>query len=287
MIEPSTTRPAVMGIVNVTPDSFSGDGLFGDGARAERRARAMVAQGAAVVDVGGESTRPGAEPVGVDDELRRVVPLLERIGDLPVSIDTRHAEVARTAIALGATMVNDVTAMEGDPAMAAVVAGADVDVCLVHMQGDPRTMQRAPRYDDVVDEVAAYLERRMLAAAAAGIREERIWLDPGIGFGKTPQQNFRLLGRLEVIAGIGRPLLLGVSRKRSLAWAEGRDGTVGSVAAGVAAAVAAFHRGATMLRAHDVPEHVAALAVAREVETAARTWVTAGPGASVEGVRAR
>jgi len=287
VIEPSTTRPAVMGIVNVTPDSFSGDGLFGDGARAERRARAMVAQGAAVVDVGGESTRPGAEPVGVDDELRRVVPLLERIGDLPVSIDTRHAEVARTAIALGATMVNDVTAMEGDPAMAAVVAGADVDVCLVHMQGDPRTMQRAPRYDDVVDEVAAYLERRMLAAAAAGIREERIWLDPGIGFGKTPQQNFRLLGRLEVIAGIGRPLLLGVSRKRSLAWAEGRDGTVGSVAAGVAAAVAAFHRGATMLRAHDVPEHVAALAVAREVETAARTWVTAGPGASVEGVRAR
>ena len=210
-------RPAVMGIVNVTPDSFSDGGSYASAEAPSKPAGGCSPKGRRIVDVGGESTRPGAEPVSVDEELRRVVPVLERLAGLPVSIDTSRAEVARRAIALGATMVNDVTALRRDPELAGVVADAGVDVCLMHMQGDPATMQDAPRYDDVVDEVAAFLEERLEVAVTEGIDEERIWLDPGIGFGKTADQNLELLRRLDRIVALGRPVLVGLSRKSTLA----------------------------------------------------------------------
>ena len=190
-----------MGIVNVTPDSFSDGGATLDPADAVAAARAQAAAGAAIVDVGGESTRPGADSVPVDEELRRVVPVLEQLaGEVPLSIDTAKAEVARRALELGAELVNDVTALRGDPAMAETVASAGAAVCLMHMQGEPRTMQREPRYGDVASDVAAFLEERLAAAVDAGIGEERVLLDPGIGFGKTVEQNFELVRRLDVLA---------------------------------------------------------------------------------------
>jgi dihydropteroate synthase len=256
-----------MGIVNVTPDSFSDGGLYASAEEAVASARAMVEAGAAVVDVGGESTRPGADPVSVDEELRRVLPVVERLSDAPVSIDTSRAGVARRAIELGAVMVNDVTALRRDPELAEVVATADVGLCLMHMQGEPTTMQVAPRYDDVVSEVAAFLEERLRFAVDAGVREEHICLDPGIGFGKTPDQNLELLRRLAVVVRLGRPVLVGVSRKSTLARVvAGPDDRVGTDAASVGAAVAAFDRGATIFRVHDVRSHVEALAVAAGVE---------------------
>ena len=256
-----------MGIVNVTPDSFSDGGSYASPEAAAETARRMLADGASLVDVGGESTRPGAEPVSEAEELRRVVPVLELLGGCPVSIDTSRAEVARRAIGLGATMVNDVTALLRDPELAGIVADADVDICLMHMQGDPATMQDAPRYDDVVDEVAAFLGGRLSAAVAAGIDENRIWLDPGIGFGKTADQNLELVRRLDRIVALGRPVLVGLSRKSTLARTVGdADARVASDAASVGAAVAAFARGATMFRVHDVRAHVEALAVAAAVE---------------------
>jgi dihydropteroate synthase len=263
-------RPSVMGIVNVTPDSFS-DG--GDTLRAEdavAAARAQRRDGAAIVDVGGESTRPGAEPVPADEELRRVVPVLEALaGQVPVSIDTAKAGVARRALELGAELVNDVTALRGDPAMAEIVAAAGAAVCLMHMQGEPRTMQREPRYEDVVAEVAAFLEERLAAAVAAGIPEDKVLLDPGIGFGKTVEQNFELVRRLDAIVAIGRPVVVGFSRKSSLGRILGDpEARTGPLSASVAAAVAAYERGATILRVHDVRETVEALAVARAVYAA-------------------
>ena len=209
-------RPAVMGIVNVTPDSFSDGGAYLDPGAAAAAARRMVGEGASIVDIGGESTRPGSEGVTVEEELRRIVPVLERLDGVPVSIDTAKSEVARRALELGAELVNDVTALRGDPDLAGVVADGDAYLCLMHMQGEPRTMQVDPRYDDVASEVAGFLEQRLAFAVAAGIPEERICLDPGIGFGKTAAQNFELVRRLDVLVALGRPVLLGLSRKSAL-----------------------------------------------------------------------
>ena len=256
-----------MGVVNVTPDSFSDGGLYGSAGEAAEAARGMLSDGAALVDVGGESTRPGSDPVPPDEELLRVVPVLELLAGSPVSVDTSRADVARQALALGAAMVNDVTALRRDPELAAVVAEAGADVCLMHMQGEPRTMQAAPHYDDVVSEVAAFLEKRLAFAVAAGIPEERVCLDPGIGFGKTPDQNLELVRRLDRIVAIGRPVLVGLSRKSTLARVlDGPEARVGTDAASVGAAVAAFDRGATLFRVHDVRSHVEALAAAAAVE---------------------
>jgi dihydropteroate synthase len=255
-----------MGIVNVTPDSFSDGGLHLEPAAAIAGARRLLDEGAAIVDVGGESTRPGSGGVSLDEELRRVVPVLEGLAGLPVSIDTAKAEVARRALDLGAELVNDVTALRGDPAMAEVVAASDAYVCLMHMQGEPRTMQVAPAYDDVAGEVAAFLEERLRAAVAAGIAEERICLDPGIGFGKTVEQNFELVRRLDVLLALGRPVVVGFSRKSSLGRVMGDpEARTGTTAASLGAAVAAYERGATILRVHDVREHVEALTAARAV----------------------
>jgi dihydropteroate synthase len=260
-------RPSVMGVVNVTPDSFSDGGLFVEPSTAVEHGCRLVDEGAALVDVGGESTRPGAPPVSADEEIARVVPVLEGLAGLPLSIDTSKADVARRALELGVELVNDVTALRGDPGMAEVVADADAYVCLMHMQGEPRTMQVAPHYDDVVGDVLAFLEKRVAFATEGGIREERICVDPGIGFGKTADQNLELLRRLDELSALGRPVLVGVSRKSTLGKVLGdASATQGSLAASLAAAVAAFERGAAMIRAHDVRETVEALAVAAAVE---------------------
>ena len=253
-----------MGVVNVTPDSFSDGGVNLDPNDAAATARRMHEEGAVIVDVGGESTRPGSQGVTADEELRRVVPVLERLqGEVPVSIDTSKAEVARRALELGAELVNDVTALRGDPELAGVVAGSGAYLCLMHMLGEPRTMQLDPVYDDVVSDVAAFLEERLAFAVGAGIAEERICLDPGIGFGKTVEHNFELIRRLDELSRIGRPLVIGFSRKSSLGKLLGDPGaTTGSTAASVGAAVAAYERGATILRVHDVREHVEALTAA-------------------------
>jgi dihydropteroate synthase len=259
-------RPSVMGVVNVTPDSFSDGGVHLQPAAAVAAGWRMLDEGAAIVDVGGESTRPGSAGVSLDEELRRVLPVLEGLRGAPVSIDTAKAEVARRALELGAELVNDVTALRGDPDLAEVVAEADAYLCLMHMQGQPRTMQRNPTYDDVASEVAAFLEQRLAVAVAAGVVEERICLDPGIGFGKTVEHNFELVRRLDVIAALGRPVLVGFSRKSSLGRILGDpSATTGPVSASVAAAVIAYERGAAILRAHDVQEHVEALTVAAAV----------------------
>jgi dihydropteroate synthase len=266
-IEERWPRPAVLGVVNVTPDSFSDGGLFVAPSDAIEHGRRLVDEGAVIVDVGGESTRPGAAPVSSEEELRRVVPVLEGLTGIPVSIDTSKATVARRALELGAEMVNDVTALRGDPQMAAAVAESDAYVCLMHMQGEPRTMQTAPSYDDVVSEVLGFLGERIAFAVEHGIREDRICVDPGIGFGKTPDQNLELIRRLGEFLTLRRPVLVGVSRKSTLGKVLGDpDAMRRSVAASVGAAVAAYERGAWMLRVHDVSETVDALAVVAAVE---------------------
>jgi dihydropteroate synthase len=260
-------RPSVMGVLNVTPDSFSDGGLFVDPTQAIAHGKRAIDEGAVLVDVGGESTRPGAEPVSSDDEIARVEPVLEGLRGLATSIDTSKAAVARRALDLGAELVNDVTALRGDPEMAGVVADGDAFVCLMHMQGEPRTMQVAPRYDDVVSDVLAFLEERVAFAVENGVAEERIAVDPGIGFGKTPDQNLELLRRLDELSTLGRPVLVGISRKSTLGKILGDpSATTGTVAASVGAAVVAFERGASMIRAHDVRETVEALQVAVAVE---------------------
>jgi dihydropteroate synthase len=260
-------RPSVMGIVNVTPDSFSDGGVHLDPDVAAASARRMVADGAAIVDIGGESTRPGSDGVSLEEELRRVEPVLEALaGTVPVSIDTSKAEVARRSVALGAELVNDVTALRADTAMAGVVADCGAYLCLMHMLGEPRTMQESPRYEDVVSDVAAFLEERLAFAVAAGVQEDRICLDPGIGFGKTTDHNVQLLRRLDEIAALGRPVLVGGSRKRFLGRLLGdADATTSSLSASLGIAVAAVARGATIVRVHDVRETVDAVTVAREV----------------------
>ena len=262
-VEERFPRPSVMGVVNVTPDSFSDGGVHLDPDVAAAAARRMVEKGAAIVDVGGESTRPGSEGVSADEELRRVVPVLDRLGgEVALSIDTAKAEVARAALERGAMLVNDVTALRGDPELAGVVAGSGAYLCLMHMQGQPRTMQAEPRYEDVAAEVAAFLEERLAFAVAAGIAEERVCLDPGIGFGKTVAHNLELVRRLDVLVALGRPVLVGFSRKSSLRRLTGSDDLLG---ASVAAAVTAFERGATILRVHDVKPTVDALTVAAAI----------------------
>jgi dihydropteroate synthase len=252
-----------MGVVNVTPDSFSDGGVNLRAEDAVASARRMLDDGAAIVDVGGESTRPGSTGVALEEELRRVVPVLEALAGAPVSIDTSKAEVGRRALALGAELVNDVTALRGDPELAGIVAEANAYVCLMHMRGEPRTMQHDPRYDDVASEVADFLEERLRFAVEAGIPEEHICLDPGIGFGKTVEQNFELVRRLDVLLALGRPVVIGFSRKSSLGRLLGDpSATTGSAAAGIGAAVAAYERGASILRVHDVRETVEALTVA-------------------------
>jgi len=262
-IEERFPRPSVMGVLNVTPDSFSDGGVHLDPDVAAAAARRMVAEGAAIVDVGGESTRPGSDGVTVEEELARVVPVLERLGgEVPLSIDTTKAEVARTALEHGAILVNDVTALRGDPELAGVVGDGGAYLCLMHMQGEPRTMQDEPRYTDVASEVAAFLEERLAFAVAAGIPEERVCLDPGIGFGKTVEHNLELVRRLDVLLALGRPVVVGYSRKSSLEKLTGSDDLLG---ASIAAAVAAFERGASILRVHDVKPTVDALVVARAI----------------------
>jgi len=264
LIEELLPRPSVMGVVNVTPDSFSDGGAFLHPTAAITEARGMIDEGAAIVDIGGESTRPGSEGVSLDEELRRIEPVLAALFDVPTSIDTSKAEVARRAIAAGAVLVNDVTSLRGDPELAGVVADSDACLCLMHMLGEPRTMQEDPRYEDVVSDVKAFLEERLTFATAAGIEEERICLDPGIGFGKTVEHNVELLARLEEIVALGRPVLVGASRKRFLGRLLGDESALtGPVSAGVAVAVMAYERGASIFRVHDVREHVEALTAAR------------------------
>jgi dihydropteroate synthase len=261
-VEERLQRPAVMGIVNVTPDSFSDGGAYLDPRAAAAAARRMVGEGASIVDIGGESTRPGSEGVTLDEELRRIVPVLEQLDGVPVSIDTAKSEVARRALEFGAELVNDVTALRGDPDLAGVVADSDAYLCLMHMQGEPRTMQVDPRYDDVASEVAGFLEQRLAFAVAAGVPEDRICLDPGIGFGKTATQNFELVRRLDVLVALGRPVLIGLSRKSSLGRLFDPEARTGSLAASLGAAVVAYERGASIFRVHDVREHVEALTAA-------------------------
>jgi dihydropteroate synthase len=257
-------RPAVMGVLNVTPDSFSDGGEFLEVTAAVAQAERLAAEGADLIDVGGESTRPGSDPVPAEEELRRVLPVLEALAervDAPVSIDTYKSAVAREALAAGASFVNDISALRKDPELAGVVGEADVEVCLMHMKGEPRTMQEAPTYVDVVSEVKSFLEQRLEFATGEGIAEARIWLDPGVGFGKTLDHNLELLRRLDEIVAIGRPVVVGASRKRFIGTLTGRaerDRLAGTLAANVLA----FERGATMFRVHDVAPTREALAVA-------------------------
>jgi dihydropteroate synthase len=271
----------VMGVVNVTPDSFSDGGRYLDRGAAVAHALELARDGAAILDVGGESTRPGADPVPVDEELRRVVPVIEAVSaaatGAQISVDTSKLAVAEAAVDAGATYVNDVTALCHDPALAWLIAERDLDCCLMHMQGEPRTMQENPRYDDVVSDVRAFLEERLRFAVAEGIREERIMLDPGIGFGKTVDHNLELLRRLDELVAIGRPLVIGTSRKSFLGQITGRaldDRVPGTVAT----CVLALERGASVFRVHDVAEVHDALLVAAATVTG--RWTPRSPSAS-------
>jgi dihydropteroate synthase len=257
-----------MGIVNVTPDSFSDGGLYLETDRAIEHGRELVSAGADVLDIGGESTRPGAEPVTADEELSRVLPVIEGlVGTAPVSIDTSKAEVAAAAIGAGATFVNDVTAFRADPGMAAVCAGAGpgVEVILMHMLGTPRTMQQDPRYDDVVSDVLAFLLERVDAAAGAGVDRDRIWIDPGIGFGKTLEHNLALLRETSRFAGTGLPVLVGASRKAFIGRIDGSDESH-RVGGTIAACLAAMEGGAAMVRVHDVAQVAQAVRVRAAID---------------------
>jgi dihydropteroate synthase len=254
----------VMGVVNVTPDSFSDGGLFLEADAAIEHGRRLAAEGAHVLDVGGESTRPGAEPVPADVEIERVLPVVETLADAGhrVSIDTTKLEVARAALEAGATIVNDVSAFRFAPDLAGVVADAGSGCCLMHMLGEPRTMQRDPRYDDVVGEVRSFLEERLAFATGEGVPEERIWLDPGIGFGKTVEHNLELLRRLDEIVAIGRPVVVGTSRKSFLGKLTGGKDEGERLPGTIATNVMALERGASVFRVHDVAPVADALAVA-------------------------
>ncbi len=256
-----------MGVVNVTPDSFSDGGRYLAAEDAIAHGRELVAEGADILDVVGESTRPGAAPVGLDEELRRVLPVVEGLAGCgpQISIDTSKGAVARAALQAGAGFVNDVTALRGDPEMVGVLADSGADCCLMHMLGEPRTMQVEPHYEDVVDEVKAFLTERLEFAVREGVAEERIVLDPGIGFGKTLQHNLTLLLRLDELAALGPPLLIGTSRKSFLAriLADGMPEPPGPDArlpATIATCVLAYERGARIMRVHDVAAVRGALA---------------------------
>jgi dihydropteroate synthase len=264
--EMDLARARIMGIVNITPDSYSDGGRYMGVAAACRRAERLVLEGADLLDLGGESTRPGSEPVTEEEEIRRVVPVIREITalGLPLSVDTSKAAVARAALEAGAAVVNDVTAL-GDPAMGPVVATFGAGLVLMHMRGRPRTMQANPVYEDLLGEVCAFLRERRDRAEACGVARERILLDPGIGFGKRLEHNLELLARLPEIAGLGSPVLVGASRKRFLEALTGVAEPEDRVAGSVAAAVAARLRGASVLRVHDVAATREALAVADAV----------------------
>jgi len=257
----SLDRPLIMGVVNVTPDSFSDGGLYTDLQTAVAHARALIDEGADILDIGGESTRPGAEPVSLEEERRRVMPVLEALAQCgrPISVDTRKPELMQEAIATGASLVNDIDALE-NPAALSAVARASVAVCLMHKQGDPRTMQQNPQYADVVAEVRDYLKSRIEAALRAGIERDRIIIDPGFGFGKTQEHNIALLRQLPELTGLGVPVLAGLSRKALLGRITGREPR-DRVYASIAAALFAAERGARILRVHDVTETRDALSV--------------------------
>jgi dihydropteroate synthase len=256
----------LMGVVNVTPDSFSDGGLYLDPQAAIAHGEELARTGAEILDVGGESTRPGAEEVAVAEELRRVEPVVTGLAGegAAISVDTSKAAVAAAALDAGAAIVNDVTALRGDPEMAALCAERDATVVLMHMAGSPRTMQENPVYDDVVVEVKAFLAGRVEAALAAGIAEQRIWLDPGIGFGKTAEHNLELLRRLGELRELGRPLVIGTSRKSFIGRLDG-SGAGERLGGTIASSVLAAAEGAAVLRVHDVAEVGQALAVATAV----------------------
>jgi dihydropteroate synthase len=247
-------RPLVMGVVNVTPDSFSDGGRFFEPKAAVAHSRQLVADGADIIDIGGESTRPGATPVAPREELYRILPVLHGLQDLgvPVAVDTRHPEVMKGALEAGASMINDIEALTAPGALEAVAA-TDCAVCLMHMKGDPATMQQAPRYDDVVSEVVLFLKKRLAAAGAFGIGRARIVVDPGFGFGKNLEHNLTLLRNLPRFLALGVPVLAGWSRKSSLGAITGRP-TGERLASGLAVALLALQGGATILRVHDVKE---------------------------------
>jgi dihydropteroate synthase len=241
-----------MGVLNVTPDSFSDGGRFVDARAAVAHARELVEEGADIIDVGGESTRPGAAPVPEEEELKRVIPVVGKLRDLPVSVDTRHPRVMKAALAAGASMINDIEAL-GAPGALEAVAASGCAVCLMHMKGEPQTMQRQPHYDDVVDEVKAFLKQRIKLAKAAGIAGERIVVDPGFGFGKTAAHNLELLRRLGELASLKVPLLAGLSRKSTIGKLTGRPADE-RLAGSLAMALLALLGGAKILRVHDVRE---------------------------------
>jgi dihydropteroate synthase len=261
--------PVLVGVLNVTPDSFSDGGDFFDPGKAASRAAAMLDEGAEIKDVGGESTRPGSNPVPQEEEVRRVVPVIQKIlaerPDAIVSIDTYRAATAEAALEAGARIVNDVTALRGDPRMAAVAADAGCPLILMHMLGEPKTMQHDPRYDDVVREVRDFLAGRAGHAIAAGVEPENIILDPGIGFGKTLEHNLALLRRLDSLVELGFPVLFGASRKRFIGRITGVEDARDRVSGTMAANVLAYERGATFFRVHDVRPNREALAVAEAV----------------------
>lgn len=275
------TEFLVMGVVNVTPDSFSDGGHYLDPEAAVAHGLRHEAEGAAILDVGGESTRPGALPVRLDEELRRVLPVLEGLAtacaSAKLSVDTSKADVAARALAAGATFVNDVTALRADPGMASVVAAGGIDCCLMHMLGDPRTMQADPRYKDVVDDIKAFLEERLRFAVGEGIAEERIVLDPGIGFGKTVAHNLELLRRIDELVALGRPVLIGSSRKSFIGGLTGRE-VDERLAGTIATNVLAYAGGARIFRVHDVAPVRDALTVA--AATVRRRWTARASPAS-------
>jgi dihydropteroate synthase len=268
----------VMGVVNVTPDSFSDGGLYLDTGAAVAHGVQLAAEGAAILDIGGESTRPGASPVGEDEEMRRVVPVIEDLSGAGVtaqiSIDTSKLAVARAALDAGASLVNDVTAFRAEPSLAGLVAERGCDCCLMHMLGEPRTMQQDPRYDDVVDDVKAFLLGRMEFAVGEGVAEERILLDPGIGFGKTVEHNLELLRRLEELVAIGRPIVIGTSRKSFLGRLTGRSDPGQRLPGTIATNVIAYERGARVFRVHEVAPVRDALLVAAATVSARWTETT-------------
>ena len=255
-------RARVMGIINATPDSFSDGGSFLDPQAALAHGLQMVAEGAEILDIGGESTRPGAQSVEVDEEIRRVLPIIQalrRESQVLLSIDTSKAAVARAALDAGADIINDVTGLRGDSEMPALAASSKAGIVIMHMQGEPRTMQVAPTYDDVVEEVGKFFRQALARSVACGIDPMRIALDPGIGFGKTPEHNRRLLAELSAFLEFGRPLLVGVSRKSFLGWLAGSSAMDDRFWPGVALTSLCRERGARILRVHDVKPHTEAL----------------------------